>query len=291
MTPSELARKMRYIQLRTRRTVNDLMAGDYTSAFKGTGMEFEEVREYQPGDEVKAIDWNVTARQGRPFVKRFREERELTVMFAVDLSASGNIGSAERTKNELSAEICAALALSAVKSNDKVGMALFTDHVEKYIPPAKGSTIALRLVREILAYRPQGTGTNLSAAIDMLGRVLRRRSIVFLISDFQDNGYTQKLASFARRHDVIALTVADALELALPKTGIIQLQDAETGEFILVDTDSSEFRKQYEQLAASQQNALRDSLRSAGIDQLLLRTDDDYAQKLIAFFKNRLRRR
>ena len=291
MTPSELARKVRYIQLHTRRAVNDLLAGEYTSAFKGTGMEFEEVREYQPGDDVKAIDWNVTAKQGRPYIKRFREERELTVMFAVDLSASGAFGSSAMTKNDLSAELCAMLALSAVKSNDKVGMAIFTDTVERFIPPAKGSANALRLVREILAFRPQGTGTDISSAIDTLGRVLRRRAVVFFISDFQDDGYMDRLAAFARKHDVIAITVADPEEAALPDVGLIQLQDAETGEEILLDSGSANVRKHFS-LASRLQTVQRDdAFRSAGIDQILLNTHEDYAKKLITFFKTREHRR
>ena len=287
MTPSELAKKVRYIQLHTRRAVNDLLAGEYISAFKGTGMEFEEVREYQPGDDVKSIDWNVTAKQGRPYIKRFREERELTVIFAVDLSASGAFGTPELSKNELSAELCAMLALSAVKSNDKVGMAIFTDRMEKFIPPAKGSANALRLVREILAFTPQGTGTDITGAVDYLGRVLRRRAVVFFISDFQDSGYLEKLAAFSRKHDVIAMTVADPAELSLPNIGLIELQDAETGETVLVDTGSAAVRRRFEAAAKYRLEELGTSFRTAGIDQILLQTHQDYAQKLITFFKTR----
>ncbi len=287
MTPSELAKKVRYIQLHTRRAVNDLLAGEYISAFKGTGMEFEEVREYQPGDDVKSIDWNVTAKQGRPYIKRFREERELTVIFAVDLSASGAFGTPESSKNELSAELCAMLALSAVTSNDKVGMAIFTDRMEKFIPPAKGSANALRLVREILAFTPQGTGTDITGAVDYLGRVLRRRAVVFFISDFQDSGYLEKLAAFSRKHDVIAMTIADPAELSLPNIGLIELQDAETGEMVLVDTGSAAVRRRFEAAAKYRLEELGTSFRTAGIDQILLQTHQDYAQKLITFFKTR----
>ncbi|MBP5641197.1 MAG: DUF58 domain-containing protein [Victivallales bacterium] len=287
MTPSELARKVRYIQLHTRRAVNDLLAGEYISAFKGTGMEFEEVREYQPGDDVKSIDWNVTAKQGRPYIKRFREERELTVIFAVDLSASGAFGSSELSKNELSAELCAMLALSAVKSNDKVGMAIFTDQLEKFIPPAKGSGNALRLVREILAFSPKHRGTDITGAIDYLGRILRRRAVVFLISDFQDSGYLEKLAAFSRKHDVIAITVADPDELSLPNVGLIELQDSETGKMLLVDTGSAAFRRRFAAAARLQLDNLGSAFRAAGIDQIVLQTHQDYAQKLITFFKTR----
>lgn len=291
MTPSELAKKVRYIQLHTRRAVNDLLAGEYTSAFKGTGMEFEEVREYEPGDDVKSIDWNVTARQGKPFIKRFREERERTIIFAVDLSASGRFGTADITKNELSAELCAMLALSAVKSNDKVGMAIFTDRVERFIPPAKGSANALRLVREILAFTPQGVKTSIENTIDYLGRILRRRAIVFLISDFQDEGYLDKLAAFARKHEVVAMTIADPAEIQLPNVGLLHFQDPETGEDILIDSASAHVRKEFETAALKQQQHLKDTLKNVGIDQILLQTHQDYAKKLITFFKTREHRR
>ncbi|MGN0880199.1 MAG: DUF58 domain-containing protein [Oligosphaeraceae bacterium] len=287
MTPSELARKVRLIQLHTRRAVDSLIAGDYTSAFRGTGMEFEEVREYQPGDDVKSLDWNVTARQGRPFVKRFREERERTIFFAVDLSASGAFGTAERSKNDLAAELTAMLALSAAKSNDKVGLAIFTDRLEHVIPPLKGSAGALRIVRDILAFQPHGTQTSIATALDDLGRILRRRATVFILSDFQDHGYERRLAAFARRHDVIAITIADPAERHLPNVGLITLQDPETGEIILFDTANATCRNAFEAAAQQRLDTLASSLRAIDVDQLLLQTDQDIAKTLIAFFKTR----
>ena len=291
MTPSELARKVRLIQLHTRRAVDSLIAGDYTSAFRGTGMEFEEVREYQPGDDVKSLDWNVTARQGRPFVKRFREERERTILFAVDLSASGAFGTAERSKNDLAAELTAMLALSAAKSNDKVGLAIFTDHLEHVIPPLKGSAGVLRIVRDILAFQPQGTQTSITNALDNLGRILRRRATVFIRSDFQDHGYERKLAAFARRHDVIAITIADPAERHLPNVGLLSIQDPETGEIILFDTASHACRHAFEAAAQRRLDNLASSLRAIDVDQLLLQTDQDITKTLIAFFKTRAHHR
>lgn len=291
MTPSELAKKVRLIQLHTRRAVNSLIAGDYTSAFRGTGMEFEEVREYQPGDDVKSLDWNVTARQGRPFIKRFREERDRTIFFAVDLSASGTLGTTEQTKNELAAELCAMLALSAAKSNDKVGLAIFTDHIEHIIPPVKGSAGALRIVRDILAFQPQGRGTSITSALDDLGRILRRRATVFILSDFQDDNYQRRLAAFARRHDVIALTIVDPAELSLPDIGLATFQDAETGELILLDTSAKATQDAFRQAAQQRFDTLRENLRASDVDQLVLQTGQDYASKLITFFKTRAQHR
>lgn len=290
MTPKELAKKVRYIQIQTNRAVNDVLAGEYLSAFKGAGMEFEEVREYQPGDEVRSIDWNVTARQGRPYVKRFHEERELTVMFAVDMSGSGQFGSTNQTKNELSAELCALLSFSAVKSNDKVGMLLFTDKIERFIPPAKGVSHALRLIREVLAYEPKGTGTDITAALDYLGRVIRKRCVVFMISDFQGEGFKRQLGVLSKRHDVIAVSVGDKLELSLPDVGLLELEDLETGELATIDTGSKSVRRAYSLLGAERARQLQTMFRSLDVDQIDLQTGDDYAKKLVRFFRNRERR-
>ena len=291
MIPKELAKKIRYIQIRTSKTVNDVMAGEYKSAFRGAGMEFDEVREYQPGDEVRSIDWNVTARQGRPFVKRFHEERELTVLFVVDLSASGLFGSSLRSKNDLAAELCALLSFSAVKSNDKVGLILFTDRIERFIPPAKGITHAMRIIREVLGFVPNGKETNIPDALDFLGKVIRKRAVVFLISDFLSENFEKPLRMLSRRHDLIAVSISDAREQSLPDVGLLELEDAETGECLLIDTGSMQVRKDYAKLAEQQQNGLRSAFRSMGIDQLDLRTDQDYQNALATFFRRRERLR
>ena len=290
MIPKELAKKIRYIEIYTSKTVNDVLAGEYHSVFKGRGMEFEEVREYQPGDEVRSIDWNVTARTGTPFVKRFVEERELSVIFLVDLSASGAFGSSEKLKNEVAAELCALLAFSAIKNNDKVGLIVFTDTIEMFIPPAKGTTHVLRLIRDLLEFRPRQVQTDISVAIDYLGRVLRKRSVVFLVSDFLGDEFEHSLRVLGRRHDVIAVSISDQREIHLPSLGLIELEDAETGELVEIDTGSAAVRKEYEQLGTAQQGKLRDLFRSVDIDQVQIRTDRDYVRDLVRFFRMRERR-
>lgn len=287
MLPKELAKKIRYIQIYTSKTVNDVLAGEYQSAFKGAGMEFDEVREYQPGDEVRSIDWNVTARQGHPYVKRFHEERELTVMFVVDLSASGQFGTTGQLKNELAAELCALLSFSAVKSNDKVGMILFTDRIEQFIPPAKGVSHALRIIRDVLGFKATGAQTNIPAALDYLGRVIRKRCVVFLVSDFLGDGYERSMRVLSRRHDLIAVTVSDPRELALPDLGLIELEDAETGELVLLDSGSRRVRDCYADLGQLRMQKLRTGFRSMDVDQIDLLTGDDYAKKLVGFFRRR----
>jgi uncharacterized protein (DUF58 family) len=287
MIPKELAKKIRYIQIRTSKTVNDVMAGEYKSAFRGSGIEFDEVREYQPGDEVRSIDWNVTARQGRPFVKRFHEERELTVIFMVDLSASGQFGSAQHSKNDLAAELCALLSFSAVKSNDKVGLILFTDRIERFIPPGKGITHAMRIIREVLGFLPNGKETNIPDALDFLVKVIRKRAVVFLISDFLGENFEKPLRMSSRRHDLIAVSLSDTRERSLPDVGLLELEDAETGECILLDTSSAKVRKEYAQLANQQQNSLRSTFRSMDIDQLDIQTNQDYQNALATFFRRR----
>ncbi|MGI6357035.1 MAG: DUF58 domain-containing protein [Lentisphaerae bacterium] len=291
MIPKELSKKIRYIQIYTNKKVNDVLAGEYQSAFKGAGMEFDEVREYQPGDEVRSIDWNVTARQGHPFVKRFHEERELTVMFLVDLSASGQFGTAGQLKNDLAAELCALLSFSAVKSNDKVGLILFTDRIERFIPPAKSLSHALRIIREVLGFQPTGAQTDIAGALDFLGRVMRKRCVVFLVSDFQGEGFVRPMRVLSRKHDLIAVSVSDPRELHLPDVGLLELEDAETGEIVLIDTGSRAVRANYDRLGEQQRSHLANTFRTMDVDQIELMTGDDYAKKLVHFFRRREKRR
>lgn len=290
MIPKELAKKIRYLQIYTSKAVNDSLAGEYESVFKGRGMEFEEVREYQIGDEIRSIDWNVTARTGEPYVKLFKEERELTVMFLVDLSASGAFGSTRQIKNEVAAELCALLAFSAIKNNDKVGLIVFTDQVEMFIPPAKGTTHVLRLIRELLNFTPRQGQTDISTGIEYLGRVTNKKSVVFLISDFLGEGFERQMRVLAKRHDLIAVSVTDPREVMMPNVGLIQLEDAETGELVLIDTGSAAFRKQYEGLGSERQDRMRKSFRSMDVDHIEIYTGKDYVVDLVRFFRSRERR-
>ena len=291
MISKELAKKVRYIQIMTNKAVNDVLAGEYHSVFKGQGMEFDEVREYQPGDEIRTIDWNVTARTGHPYVKRFREERELTLLFLVDLSASGRFGSVKNMKNEVATELCALLAFSAIKNNDKVGLVVFTEEVEMFIPPAKGTTHVLRLISELLSFEPKKKGTSLRAGLDYAARILNRRSIVFLISDFFDKDYDRTLRILSRRHDLIALSVNDPREYELPDVGLLDLQDAETGATVTIDTGSSAIRREYAAAGRARAEGLRESLRSMDIDLIEVGTSHDYLLDLIRFFKRRERQK
>jgi uncharacterized protein (DUF58 family) len=288
--PKEVLKKVRQIEIRTNREVTDVLGGQYHSVFKGRGMEFEEVREYLPGDEVRSIDWNVTARFGHPFIKKFKEERELTVMLVVDVSASGQFGSVRQTKNELAAELAAVLAFSAIRNNDKVGVILFTDRIEKYIAPKKGRRHVLRVVREILAFEPQGVGTSLNLALEYLTRVQRRRAVCFLISDFQDEEFQKKLQIAGKRHDLIALSVCDVREEELPSVGLVELRDAETGEHVLVDTFDAAVRGAFAQKAQQRFDMLRQLFRSTAVDQVEIRSNEDYMRPLIRFFRMRGRR-
>ncbi len=290
MIPKELAKKIRYIQIYTSKAVNDSLAGEYESVFKGRGMEFEEVREYQIGDEIRTIDWNVTARAGEPYVKLFREERELTVVFLVDLSASGAFGSTGQIKNEVAAEICALLAFSAIKNNDKVGLLVFTDQVEMFIPPAKGATHVLRLIRDLLNFTPRQTQTDISAGIDYLARVITKKSVVFMVSDFIGQGFEKPMRILANRHDLISVSITDPREINMPNVGLIELTDAETGEQVLIDTGSAAFRKQYHTLGHAQQARLRELFRSMDVDHVEITTGRDYVKDLVKFFKTRERR-
>jgi uncharacterized protein (DUF58 family) len=293
MIPREIFKKVRQIEIRTNREVTDVLGGQYHSVFKGRGMEFEEVREYLPGDEVRSIDWNVTARFGHPFIKKFKEERELTVMLVVDVSASGQFGSVRQTKNELAAELAAVLAFSAIRNNDKVGLIMFTDQIEKFVPPKKGRRHVLRVVREILAFQPRGRGTDLQQALDYLNRVQSRRAVTFVVSDFQvsnEESVRKKLRVASKRHDVIALSLRDPREEELPAVGLLELRDAETGERALVDTFSRKVREEFTAKAKFRQEALCRMLRSASVDHVEIRSDADYVLPLIQFFSRRGRR-
>lgn len=288
--PPEVLRRVRQIEIRSRRLVNQLFTGSYAAVFRGRGMEFSDVRAYQAGDEVRTIDWNVTARLGEPYVKRFVEERELTVMLAVDISPSQAFGSGDMSKREVAAEVAAVLALSAVRNNDKVGLVTFTDRIETVVRPGKGRRHALRIVRELLFAPARGHGTDISGAIDYVATVLHRRAIIFLMSDFQDQGYEGVLRIAGRRHDVIAVTATDPRELALPNAGLIEVQDAESGAAMLIDTADRRLRRRYAEAAAAQRETRRQSLRASGIDQIDLRTDEPYVAPLIAYFQRRAHR-
>jgi len=301
MLTEELMRKVRQLQITTGRAVNEVFAGAYSSAFKGRGMEFAEVREYEPGDDVRTIDWNVTARSGAPYVKRFVEERELTIMLVVDVSASGAFGSVERVKSETAAELCAVLAFAAIRSNDKVGLLIFTDHVERYLPPKKGMNHVLRCIREVLDFEPKRTGTEPTEALRHLSLVLKRRAVVFLVSDFLFPGAWGKgpdartfwtaLDVLNRRHDVIGVHVADPREQELPRAGLIELEDAETGERRMVDTSSRRLRRRYHAESRRRADELRNRLRRRRIDYLPVTTHENYIHALVELFHRRERRR
>ena len=286
----EILKKIRRLELRTRRLVDSMFAGSYHSVFKGRGMNFEEVREYNPGDEIRSIDWNVTARMNAPFVKKFTEERELTVMLVVDVSGSEDFGSVNSSKRELAAEVASILAFSAIQNNDKVGLLLFSDEVELFIHPKKGRMHTLRLIREMLYFRPRRRGTNLAAALEYLNKVVTRRAVVFLISDFLDEGYARPLAVTARRHDLVAIPVVDPGEEDLPDVGLVTFEDPETGEQIEINTSSRALRGAYLALEEKRKRGIEQELRKLGIDMIPLRTNEDYLRVLRAFFDRREQR-
>ncbi|MFL6543963.1 MAG: DUF58 domain-containing protein [Candidatus Udaeobacter sp.] len=290
MDAPEILKKIRTLEIRTRGLVETAFAGDYHSVFKGRGMNFEDVREYQPGDEIRAIDWNVTARMGTAFVKKFTEERELTVMLVVDVSASGNFGSTTQSKRELAAEVACLLAFSAIRNNDKVGLILFTDRVELFIPPKKGRSHTLRLIREILFFQPQGRGTDPALALDYLNKIVTRRAVVFFISDFQTPDFSRALAVSGQRHDLVAIHIHDEREKLLPNIGIIMLEDAETGEQLEINTSERGTRTRFAQLADERAAELARILRRNNIDAISLKTNEDYLPALRSFFKQRERR-
>jgi len=290
MLPPELISKIRQIQIYTSRAVDASFAGQYESVFKGRGMQFDEVREYTPGDDIRTIDWNVTARTGKPYIKRFVEEREMTVIFAVDLSASGDFGTVNKAKNELAAEFCAVLAFAAAKNNDKVGLLIFTDQIELYIPPKKGTRHVLRVIRELLYFKMPQRKTNIPHALDYVAKVLHKKATIFLVSDFIETDFKKPISLLNKRHDVVAVSVRDKAERALPGVGLIEFTDAESGEIILVDTSSKKFRRQYEDRSSSRFNELKDMLRSVNVDCISVNTDKPYIQDLISFFRIRHRR-
>lgn len=291
MIPKEILKQVRRIEIQTTRLVNDLFGGEYQSVFKGQGIEFADVREYVPGDDIRTIDWNVTARSQHPFVKKFVEERELTVVFLVDMSGSESFGTQGKLKSEIAAEITALLAFSAVRNKDKVGLLIATNEVEKYLPVKKGRSHVLRVVREILYFHPKQRGTNLQAALEYLNRVLTRSAVVFLISDFLGPEEIEKtLRIVSQKHDVIAIHLVDPRERSLPAAGLFEVEDPETGEKLLIDSSDPHFRERYETLARGQEENLDRLFKSLGIDRVVIDITQNYAEPLIRFFHLRERR-
>jgi uncharacterized protein (DUF58 family) len=290
MISKEILKKVRKIEIRTKGMVNNLFGGEYQSAFKGRGMEFSEVREYTYGDDIRQIDWNVTARTGDPFIKQFEEEREQTLMLCVDISQSGVFGSQNQSKMELSIEICAVLAFSAIKNGDKVGLVLFTNEIEKVIPPKKGRIHVLRLIRELLTTRPEGKGTDISEALSYVNRLLNRRAIVILASDFQDENYDRQMKITSRKHDLVNIFINDKLEDELPDLGLVPLRDAETGEEVLVDTPSEKERNEYKKKRHLHKANLRNRFLRMKIDTIELETNASYIRPLMSFFRRRMHR-
>ena len=287
MLPRDVIQKIRQIEISTSRAVNDVLGGQYHSVFKGRGMEFSEVREYQPGDDIRTIDWNVTARTGHPFIKKFTEERELTVMLLVDVSGSEIFGSVRQLKNELAAEVAAVLAFSAIRNNDKVGLIMFSDGIELFVPPKKGKTHVLRVIREILYFTPKGRRTDIPAALRFLEQVTTHRSVTFLVSDFIADNYQKMLRVANQRHDMVAIAITDPREIELPRIGIVELEDAETGSRVLLDTSHAATRRSFEESAIRRRRERAQALRSCGVDLVELRTDEPYLKPLIKFFRMR----
>lgn len=290
MIPKEILKEVRQIELRTRYLVNDVFSGEYHSVFKGQGIEFAEVREYQYGDDIRAIDWNVTARYNHPYVKVNEEERELNVMLAVDASRSGAFGSHDKFKSEIAAEICALLAFSAIKNNDKVGLLVFTDNIEKYIPPRKGRGHVLRVIREILYFKPLSYKTNIRIGLEYLLKGLKRSSIVFVVSDFEDENFIKPLQVLNQKHDVIAIQILDKREKELPPIGLLKLQDAESLEEVWVDTTNRNFRQIYTDLIEQKRQNFVKETKSMNLDLIQIDTSESYVNPLVSFFKMREKR-
>lgn len=290
MIPKEILKKVKRIEISTRGLVNEVFSGEYHSVFKGRGMEFAEVREYQIGDDIRNIDWNVSARIGSPYVKVFDEERELTVMLMVDVSASGSFGTASQLKGEVAAELCAVLAFSAIKNNDKVGLMIFSDKIEKFIPPRKGKQHVLRVIREILYFKPEEAKTDLSVALEYLNRVVKRKSIAFIISDFLTENYEKALQVANKKHDIIAIDIIDPREVELPNVGFLELEDAETGETVLIDTGSREIRETFFSESQEEREKREQFFKSIGVDNINILTDRSYVEPIVKFFKIRAKR-
>jgi uncharacterized protein (DUF58 family) len=287
---SELLKKVKKIEIKTRGLSNQIFSGEYHSAFKGRGMAFSEVREYIPGDDIRSIDWNVTARFNHPYVKIFEEERELTVMLLVDISGSEDFGTARQFKRELITELCAVLSFSAIQNNDKIGVIFFSDRIEKFIPPKKGKFHILRIIRELIDFKPEGHGTNIGEALRYFTNMIKKRSISFLISDFKDQGYNDALKIASRKHDLVAIRIYDQREATLPDVGLIRMQDAESGKLMWIDTSSKSTRDGYAYNWNRKQKELDVMFTRSGIDQVKIATDQNYVQPLINLFKKREKR-
>ncbi len=287
MINKEILKKVKQIEIKTRSIVSNTLAGEYHSVFKGRGMEFDEVREYNQGDDIRFIDWNVTARTGIPYVKKHIEEREMTVMFVVDASSSGNFGTHKQMKGEIAVEICALLAFSAIKNNDRIGLIIFTSKIEKFIPPKKGKKHVMRVIRELLYFKPEENKTDMNVAIEYLNRMIKRKSTVFFLSDFIADDYTKNLRVASQKHDLIAVSVVDPREKEIPDIGFIELEDAETGESILVDTSSAEFREEFMKRGVEERTQRDLKFKQLGIDSIEIETDKDYVDPLVKFFKKR----
>lgn len=290
MITKELLKQVKQIEIKTKGLVNQVFSGEYHSVFKGRGMEFSEVREYQFGDDIRNIDWNVTARFDHPFVKIFDEERELTVILMVDLSGSLFFGSLDKTKQQIAAELSAVLAFSALKNNDKVGLILFSDRIERFVPPRKGKTHVLRIIRELLSFKPEGKGTNIKAALEYMNNAIKKRSIVFFISDFMDTGYEKILKIVGKKHDFIAIALNDEREINLPKVGLIRLHDAETGEERYIDTAGREFQKWFIKSRIASMAYRKELFMKSRLDAITIQTNQSYIKPLIDFFRLRERR-
>jgi len=290
MIPSEILKKVRLIEIKTRHIVNNLFGGEYHSAFKGMGMEFAEVREYTPGDDIRAIDWNVTARTGKPFIKKYDEERELTVMFIVDVSASGFFGTGESLKSDIMIEIASILSFSAIKNNDKVGLLLFSDQIEEFIPPKKGKRHVLRVIREMIFHRAKDRNTNISIALEHIQKVLKRKSIIFLLSDFWDNSYKQSMKLINKKHDLINIQILDKAETAIPKIGFVKLHDVETESSIWIDTNNKSLQNLCNAKILKKKNDIKKYCKSNKIDFISIDTSEDYLNPLEQFFNYRIQR-
>jgi len=290
MLPREVLKKIRRIEITTSKLATDFLSGQYESVFKGRGIEFDEVRDYQPGDEIRTIDWNVTARMGVPFVKKFVEERQLTVMLLLDASSSSSFGTTKRFKKELAAEVCAVLAFSAIQNNDRVGLIIFTDRIEKFVPPRKGLHHVLRVVREALYFHPKGKGTDIAGALRYLDNIVTRRAVTFVISDFFAKDFKKPLSIANKKHDIVAVTITDPRETELPNAGIIELVDAESGKPYLIDTSSSKVRKTYADKSGRLREERKSVFGSVGVDHIDISTDKSYVEEFIKFFRMRKKR-